>query len=143
MRHWPGRRWAIAVVVASATVPAIAVPTALIPTRWFGRDIAPTWWAWPVLALTAALAGLVVATYVAAPAAQPAKASRSGTLGGLLTFLAVGCPVCNKVALLALGTSGALRWFAPAQPILALAGLALLAFALQRRLAGERACRVR
>jgi hypothetical protein len=39
-----------------------------------------------------------------------------------------------------LGSSGAIRWFAPVQPFLALAGIGLLGYALRRRLAGERAC---
>jgi hypothetical protein len=29
--------------------------------------------------------------------------------GGLLVYLAVGCPFCNKIALFALGASGAIR----------------------------------
>ena len=60
----------------------------------------------------------------------------------MLSFLAVGCPVCNKIALLALGYSGALQWFAPLQPVLALAGVALLAWALRARLRGAVTCPV-
>jgi hypothetical protein len=145
MRHWQTRRWVVTALVAAATVLAIGVPTVLIPNSWFGREIAPTWWAWPVLLATALLAGLLAATYVAAPAAPAPpgdQVSRSGAFGGLLSFLAVGCPVCNKLALIALGSSGAMRWFAPTQPFLAIAGIALLAFALGQRLRGERACRV-
>ncbi|MEZ5295782.1 MAG: hypothetical protein R2697_05770 [Ilumatobacteraceae bacterium] len=55
---------------------------------------------------------------------RPAK---TGGLGGLISFFAVGCPTCNKVVLLALGTTGALDWFAPAQPILAVLSIVLLA----------------
>ncbi len=36
---------------------------------------------------------------------------------------AIGCPVCNKLVVLALGFSGALAYFEPIQPALALAGL--------------------
>jgi hypothetical protein len=50
--------------------------------------------------------------------------------------------VCNKLALIALGYTGALQWFAPVQPVLAVAGIVLLAYALRRRLAGEIACPV-
>jgi len=38
--------------------------------------------------------------------------------GGLLSFLAIGCPICNKLVVLALGLGGVLRWFAPIQPLL-------------------------
>lgn len=141
MRTWPARRWTVAAVTAVLTVLVVGVPTVLVPTPWFGRAVPPTWWSWPVLAVTAALSGLVTATYVGSPLADPAdRASRRGILGGFLAYLAVGCPVCNKVALLALGSAGALQWFAPVQPLLAAAGVVLLAYALRTRLAGERSC---
>ena len=106
--------------------------------------MAPTWWALPVLLVTAALSGLVTATYVSSPTtgSVDTPSSRSGLVGGFLTYLAVGCPVCNKIALLALGSAGAIQWFAPVQPLLAVAGVVLLGYALRRRLAGEGSCPV-
>lgn len=143
MRTWPARRWITAAVTAALTVLVVGIPTVLIPTPWFGRAVPPTWWSWPVLLVTATLSGLVTATYVSSPASDPVdRSSRSGVLGGFLAYLAVGCPVCNKVALLALGSAGALQWFAPVQPVLAAAGVVLLAYALRTRLAGERSCPV-
>jgi hypothetical protein len=65
---------------------------------------------------------------------------RKGTAGGLLTFFAVGCPVCNKLVLIALGSAGALTWFEPIQPILQAVAIALLAWAVLARLEGERFC---
>ena len=96
------------------------------------------WWSYPVLAATALLGGLVAATYVRSPA-QPAGLSRTAG-GGLLSALAIGCPVCNKLVVLLLGVSGALTVWAPLQPVLGLASVALLGWALQTRLATERAC---
>ena len=62
------------------------------------------------------------------------------TIGGLATFFAVGCPVCNKLVLLALGTSGALNMFAPIQPIIGVGSLVILAatvrWSLRRRAEG-------
>ena len=66
----------------------------------------------------------------------------TGAVGGFLTFLAVGCPVCNKLALLALGYTGAIQWFAPVQPWLAAGAVVLLGWALMRRLAFADACPV-
>lgn len=63
---------------------------------------------------------------------------RGGMAGGVLAHLAAGCPTCNKIALLAPGASGAIRWFAPVQPFLAVLGVLLLTYALRRRLGGER-----
>lgn len=142
---WPARRWITAVAGAVVTTVVIAIPTDLINTPYFGRDVAITWWAWPALIVTAALSGLLLATYVAPRAgtgdiAAGHRESRTGVTGAALSLFAVGCPVCNKVVLIAFGYSGAMSWFAPAQPVLAAASIALLAWALRRRLAGERAC---
>ncbi len=140
LRHWPTRRWWAAAAAVLGTIVVVGVPTELIPNPVFGRAVPVTWWAWPALVLTAALSGLLLATYVRDPAAPTAGPARAGAVGGLLTYLAVGCPVCNKIALLALGYTGALQWFAPVQPLLAVGGAALLIYALHRRLAGEIAC---
>lgn len=58
----------------------------------------------------------------------------------MLAWFAVGCPVCNNLALLALGYSGALTWFAPAQPFLAALALVLSVIAVLSRLRGQVAC---
>ncbi|MGN6302979.1 MAG: hypothetical protein ACTHN8_17990 [Angustibacter sp.] len=140
LRSWPTRRWLVAATTAIVVTLVTAIPTDLIDTPVFGREVPPTAWAWPALVVSSALAGLLTATYVAS--AQPAVSSseRRGLVGGLLTYFAVGCPVCNKLVLLALGASGAMRWFAPVQPVLQVAAVALLAWALQQRLRGERFC---
>ncbi|MBB4664519.1 hypothetical protein [Conexibacter arvalis] len=141
---WSPRRWLAAALAATLVLLALAVPTALIATPWFGREIPPTWWAWPVAVATAAMSGLLLATYVDVDrriATAGVDAKRAG-VGGLLSFFAVGCPVCNKLVLAALGTTGALNWFAPVQPLLAVAALALVSWALARRLAGEVRCRL-
>jgi hypothetical protein len=141
---WPARRWLTAAVAATVVVLAIAVPTDLVDTGLFGRAIPPTWWAWPSLLASAALAGLLLASYVAQPERLETEraTTRGGWIGTALTYFAVGCPVCNKIVLLALGSTGAVTWFQPAQPLLQVAGLVLLAWALRRRLLGELSCPV-
>lgn len=150
LSSWSRRRWYAAAGTAVATVVVIAVPTALIPTPIFGREVPPTWWSWPVLIVTAALSGLLFASYIRQPgdlpdgtdAADGVPIDKKGMIGGALTYFAVGCPVCNKIALIALGSAGALRWFAPIQPYLGIAALGLLAWGLKARLDGERSCPV-
>lgn len=153
VRQWSGREVVAAVGGAVVVAVTIGVPTVLIPNPVFGRDIPVQPWNYPVWLLTSALAGLLVATYVrprGREAGRPGDeaqaagegASRAGMLGGVLTGFAVGCPVCNKVVLLALGYTGALTWFAPFQPLLAVGGLALTAGALLVRLRGQVACPV-
>lgn len=135
---WSPRRWIVAAAVAIATFLTLGLVTAVIPNPVFGRSIPPTSWAMNVLIVTSALTGLLTATYVAASA--PSGLDRKGTLGAFLAYLAIGCPVCNKLALLALGTSGAVQFFAPMQPYLAAGGILALLWALSIRLRGEMTC---
>lgn len=141
LRWWPAARWLVAVAAAAGFVLVVAVPTDLIDTPVFGREVPPTWWAWPALVVSAVLGGLLVATYVRAPDLEDRPATRrGGWTGGLLTYFAVGCPVCNKLVLLALGSAGAMTWFEPFQPVLQGAAVLLLLWALRSRLRGELSC---
>jgi hypothetical protein len=143
--RWGIRRWTVATAAAIVAVMVIAIPTAMVDSPLFGRQIPTPPWAWPALLVAGILAGLIAATYVreSGPVAGArTRANSVGPAGGVLTFFAVGCPVCNKLVLLALGSAGALQWFAPVQPYLAIAGIALLAWALRARLRGETACPV-
>lgn len=144
LRSWSPRRWWAAVGGAVATVLVIGIPTVLIPNPVFGREVPMTWWAWPVLLVTAALSGMLLATYVRQPGLRldEERGSKGGLAGGLLTFFAVGCPVCNKIVLIVLGYAGAMQWFAPVQPLLGVAAVAALVWALHTRLKGERSCRI-
>lgn len=138
---WPARRWLVAAATAALTYLVIALPTDLIDTPFFAREVPPTPWAQPVLIITALLTGMLTATYVARPDMQPRRSTtRWGTAGALLSFFAVGCPVCNKLVLIALGTSGAMTYFEPLQPFLAAASIGLLCWALYQRLLREDSC---
>ena len=146
---WSPRRWLAAAAGSTVSALLIGLPTDLIPNPVFGRRIEAEWWSMPVLVVTSVLAGLLFATYVRNEASLPERgddeldrAAKTGGLGGLISFFAVGCPTCNKVVLVALGTTGALDWFAPAQPILAVLSIGLLVWALRARLQGEVACRI-
>lgn len=149
LRSWGRRRWLAAAGAAVLGILVVAVPTDLIDTPLFSRQVPPTWWSWPALLASGVLGGLLTASYVRQPgdvpvAPEPAgdRSRTWGSAGGVLTFFAVGCPVCNKIALLALGAGGALTWFAPVQPLLSALALLLLGWALRRRLLGELACPV-
>jgi hypothetical protein len=163
MRNWNRRqRWA-AVVGSVVVALGIGVPTDVIPNPVFGRPVPVTWWSYPVLIATAVLGGLLIATYVrVTPGTVAAGAdgvdvadavlrdgeveidapSRQGSIGGLLSFFAVGCPVCNKLVVVALGTTGARQWFEPLQPLLAVASIVLLAYALRGRIRSAVSCPV-
>ncbi len=135
---WPARRWLAAAGGALVFAIVAGAPTDVIPNPLFIRMTPVQWWSYPVLAAGALLGGLVIATYVRSPA-QPAGMTRTAG-GGVLSFLAIGCPVCNKLVVLLLGAAGALNIWAPLQPILGLLSVALLGWALRTRLTAERAC---
>lgn len=150
---------------------AFGVVSAIIPNPVFGRSVPPEPFAIVVWLVSAPLMGLLGATYTvpatagtsgepvalgpaaaAAPAAAGASAgaeardgSLLGTVAGLGAFLAIGCPMCNKIVLIVLGASGAMSIWAPIQPILGAVSVALLAatvaWRLRRRAAGD-ACPV-
>lgn len=165
LRGWTPRQAGAAVLLTLAFAALLGIPTVLIPNPVFGREVPPQTWSYVTWVLSSALAGMLAATYVrpapivetgvpvtptqrdatsAEAAAGPAatdRPSRWGMAGGVLTWFAVGCPVCNKIALLALGYAGTMRWFAPAQPVLAVVAVAMTAGALVVRLRGQVLCR--
>lgn len=151
LRMWSARRWRVAILGGIATAVLVALPTAVIPNPVFGRAVEVTWWSYPVVVLTGILGGLLLATYVKEPwmdeavpeDAQEQKASKLGIAGAFVAYFAVGCPVCNKLVLIALGASGAMTWFAPLQPILAIASVILMGVALRIRLKNENSCSVK
>ncbi|MGO1539860.1 MAG: hypothetical protein ACTHZ9_10380 [Leucobacter sp.] len=149
LRAWTPRQWLISTVAALTFTALIGFVTVLIPNSIFVRDIAPVWWNYPVWIITSAASGMLLATYVRpsksvtlAESPESARSARMGMTGGILAWFAVGCPVCNKIALLALGYAGAITWFAPVQPFLALAAMVLTSVALVWRLRGQVSCKL-
>jgi hypothetical protein len=135
LRSWGTRRWTVALVAAAVVAGATGIPTDVVPTDLYRRMTPVVWWNYPIWALSAVLAGLVVATYVRSGDVAHARAEGGGGfVGGLASFLAVGCPICNKLVIALLGVGGALSYFAPIQPVLGVLGLALLAVTLNMRL---------
>lgn len=143
LRAWSGRQWMIAGLAAVVVAVVMGMATAVIDNPVFVRMIPTPWWAYPVWLASAVLSGLLAGTYVA-PAGRAVGPSdqRRGVAGVLLAWFAVGCPTCNVLVVLALGTGGAVTWFQPVQPILAVGSLALLGVAVRSRLRGADGCAV-
>ena len=114
-------------VVAGA---AIAIPARLVPNDLFSRMTPTRPQDYVFWVLGAALTGLVLGL----PRDATNATNAAAMTGGLGTFLAVGCPVCNKIIVALIGVSGATSIFAPVQPVLGIASLALLLWALRTRL---------
>lgn len=153
LRMWTARQVTAAVIASALTAVVIGLATVLIPNPLFARDIEPVWWNYPIWILTSVLMGMLIATYIrpdraSAPntaendEAGQRRSSRFGLAGTVLAWFAVGCPVCNKIALLALGYSGAITYFTPVQPFLAGAAIIFSTIALVIRLKGQVLCAV-
>jgi hypothetical protein len=127
-----GRAALYGIAAGVATTLLIGIPTVLIPNPVFGRDVPVRPRDYVFLAVTVLLTSVLAASY-ALPATCSLQDGKLAT-GGFLSFLAVGCPVCNKVVVLALGASGAISYFQPLQPLLALASTILLSYAIWVRL---------
>ena len=144
VRLWSARQWLVALLAGGGAALVIGVPTGIIATSWYARMTPVTWWDYPIWALSSVLVGLTAATYVRSSGIQVSSPDRSRrTLGAtLLSALAVGCPVCNKLVVSLVGISGALSYWAPVQPVLGTLSVGLLAVGLAVRLRGAVACPV-
>jgi hypothetical protein len=125
-------RWIVATVVGAV----LAIPTRLVANGWF-RRMTPTrpqdhaFWV-----IASVLLGATIA--LRREANRRVEASVAG--GGIGTFLAIGCPICNKLVVGLLGTAGALNFFAPLQPLLGVGSLALIAWGLRVAWRNAEAC---
>lgn len=128
------RRFAVEVAVGTVVIGLVmALPTVLIPNPVFGRMIDAEWWHYASWIASTPL----LATSVALYRRRTCPIGRTAA-GGFMTVFAVGCPTCNALVVAALGTSGALSFFAPLQPFLGFTAVALLLLALRSQLRNAR-----
>ena len=129
----PWRRfWLLAALAGGIYILITGILAGIIANPLFHRTVPADTWNLLAWLLPAALAGPLAATY---PVPWPQSCSITGRAGagGVLSFMAAGCPVCNKLVVLAVGASGALAYFRPLQPVLGALSLVLLAAALWAR----------
>lgn len=124
------KSWLVAAAGGIVTLLVIGMPTAIIDNPFFFRQTPVRMQDYVIWVATGLLTGLVAGTFTLS---AKAKASGKAVSGGFLSFLAVGCPICNKLIVLLLGVSGALTYFAPAQLYIGITSLALLVWALHLR----------
>lgn len=143
LRRMQFRQVTVAVMAATIVALLTGVPSALLTNPVFVRMTPAPWWSYAVWVLTAVLSGVLVATYVRHLAAVSFSAGRTAILANAGSVLAVGCPVCNKLVVAIFGVTGALTLWAPLQPLIGAASLALLSWALWRQLTTSLSWRVR
>ena len=139
LQSLPPATWPRAALFAVVAAVVIAIPSDLIDTPIFGRPVETSWIDYTILVVTASLIGLIFAIRpdLSDPEVSTKARDRDDNRtiwGGFVSFLAVGCPVCNQVVVALVGTSGALAWWAPVQPVIGLLAVALLLYTLRKRL---------
>ena len=110
---------------------AIGVPTVLVDSPFFQRMTPSTWWNYVLWVASALLSGAIMALRKH-PGAQTCKVEGSAMGSGALAYLAVGCPICNKIVVAVLGVSGALNYFAAVQPLIGILSITLMVLTLRR-----------
>lgn len=131
LRMFSFRGWFVVGLGVIVALVLIGVPASIIDNPFFVRMTPVRMQDYVIWPATAGLVGLISGTFTL-PALRVATEGKVLS-GGFLSFLAVGCPICNKVVVLLLGVSGALTYFAPLQMYIGLASLLLLAWTLRLR----------
>ena len=110
----------------------VGIPSGVIPNPYFIRPLEARPTDYVFLAVITTLAMALGATYglPSSCSLQDSKALGSG----LLLFIGIGCPVCNKVVIAVAGASGALTYFEPFQPLFSFAAIVLMGIALALRI---------
>lgn len=136
LRSLPGRTWLRAVPYGIIAALFIGIPSDIIDTPIFGRPVELRTIDYVIWIITSALIGLVLAIRLPKSHREEEENSDLRTAwGGFISFLAVGCPVCNQLVVAAIGTSGALSWWAPVQPVVGAFAIGFVLWALRTRLA--------
>lgn len=124
------RGWLVAAGAGLAMLLTVSLTMAIVDNRFFVRMTPVRPQDHAIWLASGLLVGLITGTFVG-PA--PAGDGRKTVSGGVLSVLAVGCPICNKLVVLLLGVSGALTVFGPAQLYLGALSVALLAWTFRLR----------
>jgi len=125
------RRVLKGVIVAAGTFAALGTVAAIWDNPFFIRMTpagnAEVW----VLVLLAILIGVFVAIR------RPACSGKTAGVGGVLGFLGIACPVCNKILLVIFGGDLLLTYFEPIRIYVAVIGVAIAGWAVVREIRGK------
>lgn len=109
----------------------VGIPSGVIANPFFVRPLEARPTDFVFLGVITVLAIALGATYGVPKTCPPQDSKAFGS--GMLLFIGIGCPVCNKVVIALAGTSGALAFFEPIQPLFSLAAIVLMGVALALR----------
>lgn len=116
------------------------IPTALLPTPWFMRMMPARALDYVFLLINSALLGSYVGLITFEKHRYPVKDEAVTITGGIANFLAVGCPICNKLFVALLGFSAIMTYVEPARVWLGLLSTGIVAGALLFKLRKLKGC---
>ena len=124
------KAWFMTTLAAAIGLTVVGLTTAIFENWFFVRMTPVRAQDYVIWILSSVLMGLIVGSYFVA-----SSRSDDGKIfsGGLLSVFAVGCPTCNKLVVLLLGTTRALTLFAPLQLYIGIVSVLLLGWTLLLR----------
>lgn len=120
------RRLLAGAAVAAGAFALLGTVAVLWQNPFFIRMTPVGGWEIGLLALLSLLSGLYVAIH------RPFCSNKTIGVGGVLGFVGVACPVCNKILLLAFGSELLLTYFEPIRIYVAALGVLIAAWAVFR-----------
>lgn len=120
----------IGIICAMGAFFVFGAPTGLIPNPVFARMIPSVPLDYVFLALTSILVGAYAGLYFygrQATTKSQSVTAYSGVIGGIVAF---GCPICNKVFVMALGTTSVMTYIEPYRPIIGAISVAVMGLAV-------------
>lgn len=126
-RLTPGRAF-MGVVVAVVTFAGLGTVSAVWENPFFIRMTPAGNWEITALLLLSVLIGVFIAIR------RPACSGKTAGAGGVLGFVGIACPVCNKILMLIFGGDLLLTYFEPIRLYVAAFGIALAGWAVVREI---------
>ncbi len=112
------------IAVAVVSFAALGTVAALWKNPFFIRMTPAGGWEISMLALLSLLTGIYVVIR------RPFCSNKKVGVGGVLGFLGIACPICNKILLMAFGSELLLTYYEPVRIYLAVIGVVFAAWAV-------------
>ena len=110
----------------------LSIPTAVIPNPLFTRMVPVYWYDYVYLIFDSILMGIYLGLIFGRGRKKACKVEKKAMTGGIVGFLGIACPVCNKVLLLLFGATFLLTYFEPIRPFVGLLSVVILLWAVKR-----------